>query len=809
MSTDATAPHCDFSPYAQLVAALLPRASGLTIFDPNGGLRWTSAEESLSDRFAALVTSSAITALTSQEPGERVLLGRDEPAYLFWLRDDNGGVLAVAALTLRGPETDSRTYAYAHAMLRPVLETLRRELVLRARLARVPAPMPAVESDDTDLQVLLSTAETENCEVADDGLQQLLQKVTHHLSCEFVALVVPERNLVHVEKAEGRAVDTSVLAKLHRHLLSLAQLGKDAVLLNEANSLPGFALPYRVLAATLRHPGGRVAGVLALFRARAGKPFRARDGLLADLLARRAAGIIDSSYDALSGVLTRKTFEQRARVLLSKSADSRLAKWSCLYIDADRMHVINDNYGMPLGDRLIAKLGELIRSRMVPGSLAARMSGDRFAILLPTNDEDASHFAEALRAGVEKLTMMHLGGATTHLGGAADSSFQASISIGVAAVTDPRADLAHSLAVTETACKAAKDRGRNRVELYQASDLSIMRRYEDINIAPSLRAALVEGRTRLHAQLIAPLPGNGAAKPHYELLLRMIDDSGASVGPARFLSAAIRYQLMPEIDRWVIQETLRQLQPHKALLADVPVVFTVNISGQSLGDDGFAEFVITSIRDSGINPKVLCFELTESAAVANLARAEVMMKRLRELGCTIALDDFGTGLSSLQYLRALPIDMLKIDGSFVRDVLKDPRAESMVQAMAQLARSMNLITVAEYVETEEIRLRVARLGVDYGQGFAIAKPAPLAEALSMLPTYVLMARAGAGGSEEIVLSAEDDTIASEFAALRRELNVAHVMSAEETPEQIALRMERILAGYDHGDSALYQQKEAG
>ena len=211
----------------------------------------------------------------------------------------------------------------------------------------------------------------------------------------------------------------------------------------------------------------------------------------------------------------------------------------------------------------------------------------------------------------------------------------------------------------------------------------------------------------------------------------------------------------------------------------------------------------------GINPKVLCFELTESAAVANLARAEVMMKRLRELGCTIALDDFGTGLSSLQYLRALPIDMLKIDGSFVRDVLKDPRAESMVQAMAQLARSMNLITVAEYVETEEIRLRVARLGVDYGQGFAIAKPAPLAEALSMLPTYVLMARAGAGGSEEIVLSAEDDTIASEFAALRRELNVAHVMSAEETPEQIALRMERILAGYDHGDSALYQQKEAG
>jgi diguanylate cyclase (GGDEF)-like protein len=806
MSKEATTA-CDFAPYAQLVAALLPRASGLTIFEPGGEMRWTSAEESISHQFPALVAASAVAARTSSEPGERVLLGRDEPAYLFWLRDDGGNVIAIAALTWRGAETDSRTFSYAAAMLRPVLETLRRELALRAQLAGKPAAPVQAESDNTDLQVLLSTAETEHCEVADDGLQQLLQKVTLHLRCEFVAMVVPERNLVHVEKAEGREVDTSVLARLHRHLLSLAQLGKDAVLLNEHDSLPGFELPYRVLASTLRGPAGRVSGVLALFRARDGAPFRPRDGLLADLLARRAAGIIDSSYDALSGVLTRKAFEQRARVLLNKHGDGRRPKWSCLYIDADRMHVVNDNFGMPLGDRLIAKLGELIRSRLVPGALAARMSGDRFAILLPTNDEDASHFAEALRAGVEKLTVMHLGGATAHLGGAADSSFQASISIGVAAVTNPREDLAHALAVTETACKAAKDRGRNRVELYQASDLSIMRRYEDINIAPTLRAALVEGRTRLDAQLIAPLPGNGATKPHYELLLRMIDDSGNAVGPARFLSAAIRYQLMPEIDRWVVQETLRQLQPHSQLLADVPVVFTVNLSGQSLGDDEFAEFVITQIRASGINPRVLCFELTESAAIANMARAEVMMKRLRELGCSIALDDFGTGLSSLAYLRALPIDMLKIDGSFVRDVLKDPRAESMVQAMAQLARSMNLTTVAEYVETEEIRLRVARLGVDYGQGFAISKPAPLSEAIAMLPTYALMARAGVDGGEEIVLGSDDDTIAAEFhEELRREISSS--FTTEETPEDIALRMERILAGYDHGDAALYQHKAA-
>jgi diguanylate cyclase (GGDEF)-like protein len=800
MSKDATG-RCDFSPYAQLIAALLPRAAGVSVFEPDGALRWTS-EEVLPPRFAETIAESAVVARQSSEPGERVLLGPDEPLYLFWLRDDEGVLTAVLALTWRGAEADSRSFSYAHTMLKPVLETLRRELVLRSRVERAALPAVHADSDDNDLQVLISTADTEHCEVADAGLQQLLQRVNQHLDCELTALVVPERNLVTVIKAQGREVDTTVVARLHRHLMSLAQVGSDTLLLNDPDSLPGVELPFRVLAATLRNPAGRVAGVLALFRSPQGPAFRSRDGLLASLLARRAAGIIDSSYDALSGVLTRKAFEQRARGQLARRRDNTRAPWSCLYLDADRMHVVNDNYGMPIGDRLIAKFGELIRSRLGQGELAARISGDRFAILLPVGEEEACHFAERLRGDVEKLSVLHLGGS-------ADASFQASVSVGVAGVNDPRIDLAHALAVAETACKAAKDRGRNRVELYQASDLSIMRRYEDINMAPTLRTALKEGRVRLDAQLIAPLPGSGATKPHYELLLRMIDDNGEAIGPSRFLSAAIRYQMMPEIDRWVIAETLRLLAPHAQLLADCPVVFTVNISGQSLVDDQFADHLIAQIRASGIAPAVLCFELTESAAIANLARAESMMKRLRALGCGIALDDFGTGLSSLAYLRALPVDMLKIDGSFVRDVLKDPRAESMVQAIAQLARSMQLTTVAEYVETDEIRLRVARLGVDYGQGFAIARPAPFADALRDLPTYALLARAGSEIVEEITIGADEDTITAELhAELHAELQASATLE-EDATAGIEQHMERILAGYDHSESALYQHKAAG
>jgi len=185
------------------------------------------------------------------------------------------------------------------------------------------------------------------------------------------------------------------------------------------------------------------------------------------------------------------------------------------------------------------------------------------------------------------------------------------------------------------------------------------------------------------------------------------------------------------------------LKPHSALLDAGSAVFTINFSGQSLQDPQFTEHVAMLIEESGINPAALCFELTESAAIGNIAHAEVLMRRLRKLGCNIALDDFGTGLSSLAYLRTLRIGMLKIDGSFVRDVLKDPRAESMVQTIAQLARAMSLTTVAEYVETEEIRARVTTLGVDYGQGFAIARPEPLAEVLAELPLYLAAAAPGA------------------------------------------------------------------
>ncbi len=443
--------------------------------------------------------------------------------------------------------------------------------------------------------------------------------------------------------------------------------------------------------------------------------------------------VLAHSYDALTGLLTRPAFETRVRRALEDGRNAshpQPVSWSALFIDINRLHVINDNYGMPMGDRVITLLGELIRARIPPGSHGARISGDRFAILLPAALEDAAKFAEALRVGAEAVA--------ASLG---DGKMQVSISVGVAAVEARTKEFVHAFAAAETACKAANDRGRNRVEVYREADESIVRRFTDINLISDLRAAIAENRLELNAQLIVPLGGHGGA-PHFEILLRMIAENGEIVGPDHFMSAAHRYQLMPTLDRWVIGRAIEMLKPHSQLLSASPVVFSINFSGQSLQDADFTEYVAGLIESSGLAPSALCFELTESAAIGNLAHAEVLMRRLRKLGCNIALDDFGTGLSSLAYLRTLPIGMLKIDGSFVRDVLKDPRAESMVQAIAQLARAMSLTTVAEYIETDEIRTRIESLGVDYGQGFAIARPAPLADVLAELPLYLAAAHPG-------------------------------------------------------------------
>src|SRR5690349_10215884 len=717
-------------PYAQLVRSLLPRASALCLFDPGGKLLWSSVASTNPELFALVLQGiatfdSQAGAHASQTVGQHCALPDEAPAYLFWLRDERGALAAVVAVVCNRLANDANVlpFSYVHDHLRPALELLRRDLLARADIEKLNEHLTA---RDKDLELLLSVTGSHPQASGSDDLQSLLSNAAAHLKCVLAGIVVPDKGLTLTWPESG---DATILTRTQKQLLAITQTRRDPLVINKTATQAGqVAIPYRILACPLRQGSGRTSGVLALFRRLDAPEFVGRDVHLADLLARRVAASIETSYDTLSGLLTRAALEQRVKLMFVDN-DARARRWSLLYVDIDELHVINENFGMHIGDQAIAQIGDLLRKHLPPNSVAERISGDRFAVAMPSDIDEAAMFGEGLREGVTRLSTPGV-----------DARFRLSISLGVTPFNGRDSEFGRSLAEAETACKAAKDRGRNRLETFQENDVSIIRRFTDINVATDVRGALAENRLRLEAQMIAPF-SSGAAnqqngsrpRPHYELLLRMLDPEGNTIGPDRFLSAALRYQMMPTIDRWVIASVIEMLRPRRELLINAPVCFTINFSGQSLHDEEFADYVIRSIETSRINPAVFCFELTESAAVASINDAEKLMQRLRKLGCGVALDDFGTGLSSLSYLRSMPVSMLKIDGSFVRDILRDERAESMVRAIAQLARAMNITTVAEYVETEEIRTRVRMLGVDYGQGFAIARPVPVGEVLDVLP----------------------------------------------------------------------------
>jgi diguanylate cyclase (GGDEF)-like protein len=722
-------------PYAQLIRSLLPRATNVSVFDCEGKLRW-SMEALDGPDLVELVDDTLYAARTEQKlDGQVRLLGGDVPVYVCWLRDETGELLALVAIPYRRGTTaaaraEPNTFSFVYSLIRPALECLRRDLLARASIATL---HDALSELDRDLELLLADGSTLKGPEGggSDELATLVQGTAEHLRCAMAALLVPDKGIAVLRARRGIEPNGQLLTRTHRQLLSMAQMRSEPMIINKVvpNASVGL-VPYRILCCPVRQASGRTIGALALFREQEGDELTERDARLTEVIARRAAAIIDNQYDALSGLGSRGALERRAATILAERPDTKATAWSALYLDVDQLHAVNERFGMHVGDTVIARLGELIRKRLPPGALAARISGDRFAALVPSGVEDAAQFADALRAGAEMLGVAD-----------AEARVPVSVSIGVALLPRGARDLSHALAAAETACKAAKDRGRNRIAVYESGDSSIVRRFADVNVAARLRDAIGAERLRLDAQLLLPFASGPARPPHFELLLRMIGEDGAMIGPDSFLSAANRCQMMPAIDRWVVERAIALLKPHAALLQERPAVFTVNIAGQTLSDEGFADFLVGAIESSGLNPGVLCFELTESATILNIARAEVLMRRLRRLGCGVALDDFGIGLSSLAYLRQLPVTMLKVDGSFVRDILKDSRSEFMVKAIAQLAGSMELVTVAECVETQEIRARIATLGVDFGQGFAISRPEPFADVLAEVPLWATAAPA--------------------------------------------------------------------
>ncbi|MGH8175075.1 MAG: EAL domain-containing protein [Steroidobacter sp.] len=417
--------------------------------------------------------------------------------------------------------------------------------------------------------------------------------------------------------------------------------------------------------------------------------------------------------DPVTGLLTRASIEKLVEWRLN-SLDKR-ATSSVLYGDIDQLHVVNDLLGFDGGDRVIAAVAAALNAQLSEhDAVLSRLSGDRFTIFLPGCAlTEARRIAGRLRVAVESVSDP-----------VASDMMPLSISFGAATLRAGERSFDHALAAAEVACKAAKDRGRNRVEAYQVSDSSIIRRRDDISIVGRLRTALDAGRFRIFGQPIASLL-QPEETHRYEMLLRILDEKDRLILPANFMSSATRYQLLPYIDRCVVSHVLQQLKTARRQPGFAPMQISMNLSGPTISDSAFHDWLLAELESSDVPGDWLTFELTETAAVKNLELAQMFMKRLGAHGCRFALDDFGTGVSSLAHLKEMNFSTLKIDGSFVRDILHNERSQSLVLAVSQLAKAMGMETVAEYVETPEICMRLIELEVQFGQGYAIGRPRPL------------------------------------------------------------------------------------
>ena len=416
-----------------------------------------------------------------------------------------------------------------------------------------------------------------------------------------------------------------------------------------------------------------------------------------------------ASHDALTGLINRREFDNRLHEAV-QAARRDGARYALLYVDLDQFKLVNDTCGHPAGDRLIRDITGLLQTRVRASDTIARLGGDEFGVLLENCAlEQASLIAENVRQAVRDYRFVW-----------GSASLSVGASIGVVEIGAETESAASVLSAADIACYSAKDHGRNRIHLYDGGGTAT--RHREMHWVAQVTRAVDEGRLELCFQTIRAIGVPRVSQPFSELTVRLRDDTGAIVPPNEFIPAAERYNVMSMIDRWVVQRTIELLREHR----HATPLFAVNLSGTSLNDQGFLEFVLGRIDTDDI-ARGLCFEITETAAVANLQNATYFMQELRARGCRFSLDDFGSGLSSFRYLKTLPVDFLKIDGEFIANVAQDTVDRSMVEAISQVGRTLGIATVAERVETAEVLVELEKIGIDFAQGFYLSRPLPIAE----------------------------------------------------------------------------------
>ncbi|KAF1071264.1 MAG: Cyclic di-GMP phosphodiesterase PdeB [Pseudomonas citronellolis] len=506
---------------------------------------------------------------------------------------------------------------------------------------------------------------------------------------------LPLKSLLRVMDEHGGEMDLSQLG---------AQLEGEFDTRSETNKLlqrlDGSSVAVTLVASPIRN-GGRVVGAALVLHD------MTRERQYMDSLSWQA------THDALTGLTNRREFEFRLQQALERTAhmDDR---HSLMYLDLDQFKLVNDTCGHAAGDELLRQVCGLLQGCLREGDVLARLGGDEFGVLLENCPPDvARQIAESLRVVVEQLHFVW-----------DRRPFNITVSIGVVHVSAMLVSVEEALRCADMAAYLAKEKGRNRVQVFSPDDTELSMRFGEMAWVQRIRQALEEERFCLYAQRIEAIDPQVEEGLHVELLLRLFDESGRLVAPNNFIPAAERYGLMPQIDRWVVNQAFKTLAQRRDAGCEPIHTCAINLSGATIGDSGFIEYVRELLPRYALAPAGICFEVTETSAISNLVNATQFIQELKALGFRFSLDDFCAGMSSFVYLKHLPVDYLKIDGSFVKDMLEDPIDRAMVQVINQIGHVMGKRTVAEFVESAAVLDVLREIGVDYAQGYLLERPQP-------------------------------------------------------------------------------------
>ncbi len=710
--------------YERLLPRVFPGAARLEVRDRQGELFWSwspqEGEDGEVDENPVMAWSDFGTGIEKRQLSEsriefRTAIALKDYGSIAWLAVSYDTQPSVSMAT--APEPLRRAFADARIFLQEEIELQSECNQLAAELGE----------RYEELNLVYSTKDqVEYFEEGQEALVRLVHNCADYLDVGLAALVCRDRNVEihHVNNTEAPPEVDQLLELLETTVYDRIESQVQSIVLNDPADEERLRLfgdrSENLLAYPVIDDHGSAIGLLAVVARHDMHVFSNGDRNLLEVMAKKASRIIHTHHDSLTGLMNRNGFESSLMGSLATTQSKNL-QHMLLHINIDRLHVVNDLMGYQEGDVLIRRVAKCLRGVLRDTDIVSRMGGGEFGVLLPNCDVRQGYsVAEKIRSTINELTVV-----------SAQRTLDVSVCIGIAQLNRDSEGIVGVMAAAEIACKAAKDAGRNHIEVFEEDNTTLVRRSEEIEWIGRVQEALRDDLFTLHCQPVLPIVDK-TDPPHFEILIRMRDREGEILPPAKFLPAAERYQMMPMVDRWVVHNTLKALGACWQSVATIDPVFCINLSGQSFANPGFQAFIVDEIRDARVPPGNVCFEVTETAAIANIDDAVAFMTVLKKFGCRFSLDDFGAGLSSFGYLKVLPVDYLKIDGSFVREVTRDKVSQTMVDAMCRIGRTMRLTMVAEFVGDDETREVLKGIGIDYVQGFHIGKPVPIAEILDCL-----------------------------------------------------------------------------